>query len=381
MDLLEDIRNLTVEGNFADTRPADTITSFLANIASAISSPTRILSLQKDLIEALITIELRFRCIANKQHALSVVTNDCKSGRNTLNVLHGEAELTYDLNTKKCVDKGIVPYTSQAELQKIISDVAKQKGWYGNCLLNDKDLLYRVCSERTKGYSKPADLVARVNNPDLTEDMVSNFLTRCPLPQITPKNTEDTCKYYCLYQTTQQIAKLVGLPESQVETIIRSCAICSVKESEKTQICYSHFCKGVNAYKLEPMVELPLPTVKNVITNCVQKCVLQDSEKQQICEQLKCQQYSSNTVATSFKLSLATIEEVKPQCDSIITKCVISDRDKKFILVLHCLRQVPASSLQAILGLPLKDVESVIKSQVQLSTLYHTALFISMCGL
>ena len=374
LDLLEGIKNLTVEANFTDTRPADTITHFLANIASAIASPTRTLSLQKDLIAALITIEFQFRCIADKQHALSIVINDCMSGRNTLNALHSEAESTYDLNTKSCIDKKIIPYTSQAELQNIVSDVAQQKGWYGNCLLNDKDLLYRVCSERAKGYTRPADIVAQVNKTDLRQDMVSNFLTRCPAPEITPKNTEDTCRYYCLYQTSQQIAKLVGLLERQVKTIIPSCGICTVTVKEKTQICYLHFCKGKNASKIEPMVELPLPTVTNVISGCVQKCVLEDSEKEQICQQLKCKQYDNNTVASSFTLPLSTIEELKPQCDSIVIKCMISDRDKKFILVLHCMRQVPASSLQTDVGLPLADVESVIKSQVQPTRLRQAIL-------
>ena len=365
---MEGIRVLTVEAQFADTRPARMVTNFLANTASvnSFTSPARTRLLQRGLIVALIAIEFRFRCIANKQHAISIVINDCMSGRNTLNALHSEAELTYDLNTKSCVAKKIIPYTSQAELQNIVSDVAQQKGWYGNCLLNDKNLLYRVCSERAKGYIRPVDIVSQLNKPDLTQDMVSNFLTRCPAPEITPKNTKDTCRYYCLYQTSQQIAKLVGLLERQVKTIIPSCGICTVTVKEKTKICYLHFCKGTNAGKIEPLVELPLPTVNNVISGCAQKCVLEDSEKEQICQQLKCKRYSSNTVASSFNLPLATIEELKPQCDSIVMKCKISDRDKKFILFLHCLRQVPATTLQNYLGLSLEDIEGVIKSQVSL---------------
>ncbi len=365
LDLLEGIRNLTVEANFMDTGPADTLASFLANIASVSSSPTGILSLQKNLIAALDTIEFRFKCIANKQHAITVVINDCRSGRNSLSVLHSEADLTYDLNTQSCVDKKVVPYTSLQQLHNIISDVAREKGWYDNCLLNNKDLLYRVCSEMAKGYVTPADIVAQANIAVLTQDMVSNFLTRCSPPDITPKTKELTCKYYCLHQPIQKITEFVKLLESQVKTIIASCGICSIEESKKEQICFLHFCNGVSAAKIEPIVAVPLPTVNDVINNCVQKCVLKDSEKQAVCEQLKCQKYDSISVASSFNLPLATIEEVKVQCDSIV-KCLISDQTKKFILILHCMRQVPPATLQVYTGLSLQDVESVIKSQVSL---------------
>ena len=359
-----------MEANFTDTSPADTITSFLANIGSVSSSSSGTLSLQKNLIQALDTIEFRFRCIANKQHAIAVVINDCKSGRDTLNVLHSEADLTYDLNTKSCVEKKIVANTTLQQLQDIISAVATEKGWYGHCLLNNKALLYRVCSERAKGYTRPADIVAVVNKSALTQDMVSNFVTRCPPPEITPKSKVDTCQYYCLYQTNKQIAKSVGLLEYQVKSIIPSCGICSVEESKKTQICYSHFCEGKSAANIEPVMRLPLSTVTDVINNCVQKCVLKESEKHQVCQQLKCMQYNSNTVASSLNFPLASVEELKPQCDSIVQKCIISDQDKRYILSIHCFGQRPASEIQKSVGLPLQDVESVIKSQVSL--LLHT---------
>ena len=367
LDLLEGIRNLTLEANFTDTSDADTIKNFLDNLDSITLTSPRILSLQKDLLKALDKIELRFRCTANKLHAITTVINDCKAGRDTLKVLHGEADSTYDLNTPECIGE-IMQYTSVEELQTIITAVATEKGWYDNCLLNNEDLLYRVCSEKTKGYVKSGDIVAQVNNSKLTEDLVPNFLTRCSALKITPKSREDTCNLYCLYQPIQKIVKHTGLLESQVNEILRSCEICHVTESEKTEICHSYFCKGVSTANVEQTMKLPLPTVYHVINNCVQKCVLKESEKQEVCEQLKCKQSNSDTVASSLYLPVSSIDELKSQCDSIVQKCIISDQDRKFMLALHCLGKYTAIQIQYkyYSSLRLEDIESVIQSEVSL---------------
>lgn len=364
LDLLEGIKNLTIEANFTDTSPVDAIEVFLANINTATTSG--ILPLQEKLIIALDTIEQSFRCIANKQHAISIIINDCKSGRDTLKVLHNEADSIYDLNTKTCVEKMIVPHTSLEQLEKIIAATASEKGWHGNCLLNNENLLYRVCSEKQKGYVNPSKIVANVNKTGLSEDMVSHFLTRCPPFKITPKSKADTCYYYCLYKTTQQIATYAGLNENQVLQIIPTCGICSVKESERTEICYLYFCRGMPAGNIETMVEIPLPTVNDVIKNCGQKCIMKETEKQEVCQQLKCEKYDSMTIASSLKFPVASIEELKPQCDTIVKDCLktFSQADKGIILLLHCSHQFPASDIIKYVELSLLDVESVIKSQV-----------------
>ena len=364
LDLLEGIRNLTLEANFTDTSDADTIKNFLDNIHSATFTPSGITTLESDLTKALKSIDLQFKCNANKLHAIATVINDCKSGRDTLKVLHGEADSTYYLNSPECLDK-ITPYTSVEELQTIISSVAKEKGWYDNCPLNDEDLLYRVCSEKEKGYIKPADIVAQVNKTILTEAMIPSFLTRCLPAEITPKRKEDTCKLYCLYQPTEIIVKHTGLLESQVKEIIPSCGICTVTASDKTEICHSYFCKGFSAANVEQTMKLPLPTVNDVINNCVQKCAMKESEKQEVCEQLKCKQSSSDTVASVLNLPVSSIDELKSQCDSIVQQCAVSDQDRGYILALHCYVNFSATQIQQRLSnLQLEDIENVIKSEV-----------------
>ena len=355
-----------MEANFTDTSPAATITSFLKNIGSTISSPTGTIALQKNLITALDKLQSWFKCIADKQHAIAIVINDCKSGRSTLSVLHGEAESSYDLNTQSCINDKIVPSTSIQKMQSIISSVAAEKGWNANCLLNNKDLLYRVCAEEKKGYVIPGDIVVQVNKSELTEDLVKQFLTMCPPPAITPKSRQDTCTYYCLYQPLQTIARFVGLLESQVKNIIPTCGICSVTELDKVTICHSYFCKGISAANIEVMVEKPLPTVNDVISKCVQKCVMKDSEKQEVCQRLKCKQDTSSTVASSLNLPIASIEELKPQCDTILQKCTVTHQQKFITLYLYCKQNTSANEIQLLVKLPLADVESIIKSQVRL---------------
>lgn len=308
---------------------------------------------------------------------MAIIINRCRSGRDSLNVLHQEAELAYSLNTKSCIDKNIIYHTSLQKLEMMVCPIAKEKGWYCNCLLNDEHLLYIVCSEKEKGYAKPADIVAQVNRSTLTETMVSNFLTRCPPPEITPRKRSQTCLLYCLYTPGIQIASIVGLSESQVKQIMPSCGICDVKESKRLEICHLYFCKGLNATSIESVWKLPLPTVINVTNSCVQKCILKDSEKVEICHQLKCKNYTSNRVASSLNLPVCSIEEAKLQCDRIGEKCeIVSNQDRNVILILHCLKQVPPSEIQkSLTNIPLNVVEEVTKSQVSL-ILYE----INACG-
>ena len=157
-------------------------------------------------------------CDAEKKRVIERILVDCKVGRNTLEKLYNEfAVVRKELNPDVC--NGKVPQTSFNDLKTITEDAAKQEGWYSNCLLNNPDHLYYVCELRRQGYTDPNEIIARTGNPDVTTEMVNNFLTRCPDPEITPKAKEYTCVLYCLRFGISQIAEIVVLKESQVNEI------------------------------------------------------------------------------------------------------------------------------------------------------------------
>ena len=163
-------------------------------------------------------MELVYYCDAEKKRAIERILVDCKNGRNTLEKLYNEfAVVRKELNSDVC--NGKVPQTSFNDLKTITEDTAKQEGWYSNCLLNNPDLLYRVCTTHLQGYTDPNAIILRTGNPDITTEMVNNFLTRCPEPKITPKAREEICYLYCLRFGISEIVRTVFLKESQVNEI------------------------------------------------------------------------------------------------------------------------------------------------------------------
>ena len=70
-----------------------------------------------------------------------------------------------------------------------------------------------------QGYTDPNEMMLRTGNPDITTEMVNNFLTRCPEPKITPKARENTCLLDCKRYRISRIAEIVVLKESQVNEI------------------------------------------------------------------------------------------------------------------------------------------------------------------
>ena len=215
IEWLEEIRNLTLGAENPNTTTAEIIQNFIDSIDDADVDGTA--TLQNALLAALKSIEFEYSCLGDKLHAITTVLADCEDGDDTLENLYNEvAVVKNELNRDDCVSDDMVPYTSFDEFKNITETFAEHEGWYSNCLLNSNDLLYRVCSEFLKGYTDPDDIITQTNNTDLTTDMVENFLTRCPDPEITPKSIEDTCRLYCSYMEVSEIAKTVILKESQI---------------------------------------------------------------------------------------------------------------------------------------------------------------------
>ena len=352
--------------NDKEITAANTIRDFINSIESADEKGT--IALQNSLAAALSNIKFEFSCLADKTHAIAIVLRDCRLGKNEFSALYEDANSKFKLNRKTCVDQNMIPYTTPAEFLEIINKTAARQNWYSNCLLNDNDLLIRVCSEKLKGFN-PLEIVKRVNKSALTVDMVNNFLTRCPPPEITPKGRQDTCKLYCLYDTPAEIAKSVALLLSQVNEIIKNCSICSVRSDQKLKICTLRFCNGKNSTTIEAAVRLPLPTVNDVINKCVQKCVLTNEQKKVICLQRKCQDYSPSEIEKNVGLTLKTVNEVITECSTIVPSCgPVSSEDISRITLLRCTFKYSALQIFMLrprfVQLPLERIESVFASSV-----------------
>ena len=348
LDWLDGIRNLTIGANNPNKTVAAVIKNFMDKIGR--SSYDKFFELQKQLIVALRSVEYEYECLANKQNAITTVIIDCRTGRQPFPELYRYAAYKHKLNVQGCIAKGIFPYTTPGQFFKILNATAQHQGWYTNCLLNNNDLLYRVCTEKIKGYNTPAAIVKQLNRTGLTEDMVPNFLGRCPPPQITPKSIVDTCHLYCLYQPVSKIAKTVVLLERQVIKIQKTCPICSVKKTKLTKICKLHYCQGQNATTIEKEVELPLPTVESVIAKNCSGCQIDNPAlKKTICENHKCRGRSATKLAKNYAISEAAVNGVLSECNVPDCLAVITDNEKSKILQMDCYF-LPPTQISFIVG-------------------------------
>ena len=150
-DWLKKIRELTLGAANADYKTAAVIRNFMDRAPSA--GYNEFLRLQGELIVALKSTRYVYTCLARKQNAITTVTGGCRKGFQTLSELYKTAVTNHHLNTADCVARGI-PYTNAAVVFEIVRKMAKHQRWYSNCLLNNNDLLYRVCSERRKGLDE-----------------------------------------------------------------------------------------------------------------------------------------------------------------------------------------------------------------------------------
>jgi hypothetical protein len=212
---LEEIRNLTLGAENANATTAATIQSFIDNIDAA-DVPTT-MRMQDQLIEALDNVGFKYDCLGDKLHAINIVLLDCKEGDDTFENLYQEVAVDKnELNRADCVNDNMVPYTSINEFKTILETFAEHEGFYSNCLLNSYSLLYQACTEHLYGFTVDKIVTRLANYSTLTTDMVDNFLTRCPDPEITPTGIENTCYLYCLNEPVTAIANTVVLKESQV---------------------------------------------------------------------------------------------------------------------------------------------------------------------
>ncbi|CAB3984951.1 Hypothetical predicted protein [Paramuricea clavata] len=366
LDWLDGIRNLSLGASNSNGSIANVIQDFIDKIASA--NYDKFIALQTELITALKSVDYEYTCLANKQKAITTVITDCRIGRLPFPELYDYATNKHSLNVPACISKGIFPYTTEAQFFTILNATAAHQGWYSKCLLNNNDLLYRVCAEKIKGYNTPAEIVNQVNRTGLTEDMIPNFLARCPPPKITPKSIIDTCELYCLYQPVSKIAKTVVLLESQVEYIMKTCPICSVTETKLKQICNFYSCEGQNASTIEKTVEKPLPTVEFIIANNCSGCAIDDPAlKKTICVRSQCRGHSAAKIANDVGYSESAVDGVFLECTTIVPSCLdaITGDDRKKVFDLDCY-SVPVTSLPFLTDLTLqvvKEVLEVIKGQ------------------
>ena len=151
LDWLDGIRNLSLGASNSDGSIATVIQDFIDKIASA--DYDKFIALQIELITALKSVDYEYTCLANKQKAITTVIMDCRIGRLPFPELYAYAASKHSLNVPACISKGIFPYTTEAQFFTILNATATHQGWYSKCLLNNEDLLYRVCAEKIKGMS------------------------------------------------------------------------------------------------------------------------------------------------------------------------------------------------------------------------------------
>ena len=149
LDYLDGIKNLTEEAQQHNATVPIVIQTFIDQASTA--GYDSFMYLQTQLLIALKSVQYEYGCLADKQHAVTTVINDCRAGREPFPDLYEYALTKHKLNRDGCIAKGMIPYTSQEQFEEILNDAAEHFKFYPNCLLNNEDLLYRVCAEEVQG--------------------------------------------------------------------------------------------------------------------------------------------------------------------------------------------------------------------------------------
>ena len=180
---------------------------------------------------------------------------------------------------------------------------------------------------------------------------------------ITPKSKTDTCRLYCSYQSVSSIAKTVGLLDSQVEAIQKTCGICRVDDTKMKKICNLYKCNGEEASTIEKDVRIPLPTVKHIMVGKCTRCNIDDPElKKSICFNSKCRGYSVERLAKTAALSESAVKGVLPECGAIVQSCLnlMTKSSKRRIYEMDCF-DLQTQQVAAFLGWTLDIVQQVLK--------------------
>ena len=148
VEWLERIRNLTLDAVTADHKAADVIRNFIDKAPSA--SYDEFMTLQEKLVESLKSVKYVYACFARKQNAISTIMVECRQGLQSFKQLYKLAVDKHHLNAAECVVKGM-PYTNEAQIEKIVKMFASHQQWFANCRLNNNLLRDRVCSEKHNG--------------------------------------------------------------------------------------------------------------------------------------------------------------------------------------------------------------------------------------
>ena len=152
-------------------------------------------------------------CSFYKEEAQNFILQRCKSGTTTFEKLYNKALsfFYFDARRQDCLEENL-----KVEFLSAVENAAKREGWHSNCLLNSPELLALVCHTYFQGYSDSTAIIGQLRNPDLTADMVLNFLTRCPEQPITPRSKKYTCILFCAQAPISKIATVLVLKEYQV---------------------------------------------------------------------------------------------------------------------------------------------------------------------
>ena len=184
-----------------------------------------------------------------------------------------------------------------------------------------------------------------------------------PTSQDHTKKQNGHVQTYCSYQSVSSIAKTVGLLDSQVEAILKTCGICRVYDTKTKKICNLYKCKGEEASTIEKNVRIPLPTVKHIMAIKCTRCNIDDQQlKKSVCFNSKCRGYSVERLAKTAALSESAVKGVLPECGAIVQSCLnlMTKSSKRRIYEMDCF-DLQAQQVAAFLGWTLDVVQQVLQ--------------------
>ena len=220
---------------------------------------------------------------------MGYVERECGKGAGSMREVFDSGLSNFPkFNSKECLDKFGVPYSSFADINRIVNETMRNRSLQTDCILNSKRLKESACFQKD-GMGRTAAAIAA--NEKITVAQAEFLITDCPpRTRLTPKEVNQTCALRRQGLTDEYIAREVFHLPHLVDKVknVTGCptlpptTIPPLTQSEKDTIC-SYRGKLTNA-EIANLMKKPLYQVEAVVCpTTAQPASLTAAEQAQVC--------------------------------------------------------------------------------------------------
>lgn len=238
----------------------------------------RTLVLQRSLISAFQAVDFSWNCFEKKVSTMTYVQNHCEAGSNSIRYLFDTAVEFYNAHSASCVSSTGHRYTTFVATEEYVKGRMRQNNLYEDCILNNEDIRYLVCSQYAQGYEN--EELQKNNNLD--EGQVTEIISKCPPAEVSPRIKDLICSQKVLNSLAKTKETFSRYNQQQVESAYNECPPPELPQALKDLICY----RKNSGYSEDQVVNEYSQYDTGAIGTHYSSCpiVIPSSTKQSICD-------------------------------------------------------------------------------------------------